>query len=527
MESIPINKLKAKKKKKNPTHDSKHLRFPARPLHPRPHPISLFLFSHVRRRRRRRSYEPHLARLGFRRTLRPSAAAAAASFRFRCLYFRSKSVGQRWNARNLAFVVAAMDESSVEFSAIEDSNGVWEGSLLLSCLQDRSEAPGDSLTAAAHRLANLRQGDKRKGEGLFRTGMLINFWLITFIVIFLLWFDWFSWRIVRKPLKPFFLTKPFIVSAILSAFAGLLYVPIVDNLKIHQILRKEGPKHSSKRGTPTMGGLFFIPVGIVVAKALAGDSSTQLSGAAIGTLAFGGIGLLDDLLSCIKGHNYGLSGWVKLGSCRNMVLFLAGLGIYIIAIQHEVFSSSSSPLGLVYLGRLYLGLTTFCFAATGNGVNLTDGLDGLAGGAAALAFMGMSVAVLAICPASCIWSLDGGACIGFLFHNRYKASVFMGDTGSLALGGALAAMASCTGMFFPLFVASGLFVLEVLSVIMQVLSVQATKRLYGVSRRVFRMAPVHHHFELCGFKEPVIVATAYVISYALALLAGYVGLISV
>ncbi|XP_020098157.1 phospho-N-acetylmuramoyl-pentapeptide-transferase homolog [Ananas comosus] len=491
---------------------------------------------------------PHLARLGFRRTLRPSAAAA---FRFRCLYFRSKSVGQRWNARNLAFVVAAMDESSVEFSAIEDRNGVLGGKsspqlsssegeesdgdiaypsvdVDLQVNKDRSEAPGDSLTAAAHRLANLRQGDKRKR---FRTGMLINFWLITFIVIFLLWFDWFSWRIVRKPLKPFFLTKPFIVSAILSAFAGLLYVPIVDNLKIHQILRKEGPKHSSKRGTPTMGGLFFIPVGIVVAKALAGDSSTQLSGAAIGTLAFGGIGLLDDLLSCIKGHNYGLSGWVKLGlqvAVGTWFSFWLDSASISSPYNMKYLAPLPPPLGLVYLGRLYLGLTTFCFAATGNGVNLTDGLDGLAGGAAALAFMGMSVAVLAICPELAVFGASmAGACIGFLFHNRYKASVFMGDTGSLALGGALAAMASCSGMFFPLFVASGLFVLEVLSVIMQVLSVQATKRLYGVSRRVFRMAPVHHHFELCGFKEPVIVATAYVISYALALLAGYVGLISV
>nr|CAD1834361.1 unnamed protein product [Ananas comosus var. bracteatus] len=463
---------------------------------------------------------PHLAGLGFRRTLRPYASAAA--FRFRCLYFRSKYVGQRWNARNLALWLLQW-MSSVEFSAIEDSNGVLGGKsspqlsssegeesdgdvaypsvdVDLQVNKDRPEAPGDSLTVAAHRLANLRQGDKRKR---FRTGMLINFWLITFIVIFLLWFDWFSWRIVRKPLKPFFLTKPFIVSAILSAFAGLLYVPIVDNLKIHQILRKE---------------------------ALAGNSSTQLSGAAIGTLAFGGIGLLDDLLSCIKGHNYGLSGWVKLGlqvAVGTWFSFWLDSASISSPYNMKYLAPLPPPLGLVYLGRLYLGLTTFCFAATGNGVNLTDGLDGLAGGAAALAFMGMSVAVLAICPELAVGASMAGACIGFLFHNRYKASVFMGDTGSLALGGALAAMASCTGMFFPLFVASGLFVLEVLSVIMQVLSVQATKRLYGVSRRVFRMAPVHHHFELCGFKEPVIVATAYVISYSLALLAGYVGLISV
>ncbi|KAJ0960863.1 hypothetical protein J5N97_001248 [Dioscorea zingiberensis] len=187
------------------------------------------------------------------------------------------------------------------------------------------------------------------------------------------------------------------------------------------------------------------------------------------------------------------------------------------------------PFGLVYLGKPYMILTAFCFASMGNGVNLTDGLDGLAGGAAALcmAFIGMSVAVLAICPELAVFGASmAGACIGFLFHNRYKASIFMGDTGSLALGGALAAMAACTGMFFPLFISSGLFVLEVLSVIVQVSVMKVTKRIYGVARRFFRMAPVHHHFELCGFREPIIVASAYAISFVFALVAGYIGLIS-
>ncbi|KAF6167520.1 hypothetical protein GIB67_031721 [Kingdonia uniflora] len=126
-------------------------------------------------------------------------------------------------------------------------------------------------------------------------------------------------------------------------------------------------------------------------------------------------------------------------------------------------------LGLIYLGNLYPILTTFCFVSMGNGVNLTDGLDGLAGGTAALAFIGMSIAVLPICSDLSIFGASmAGACVGFLMHNRYKASVFMGDTGSLALGGALAAMAACTGMFFPLFISSGIFVVEASSVIMQV-----------------------------------------------------------
>lgn len=186
-----------------------------------------------------------------------------------------------------------------------------------------------------------------------------------------------------------------------------------------------------------------------------------------------------------------------------------------------------APLGLLFLGKFYLLLTSFTFVSMGNGINLTDGLDGLAGGTAALAFIGMSIAVLPICSELSIFGASmAGACVGFLLHNRYRASVFMGDTGSLALGGALAAMAACTGMFFPLFVSSGIFVVEASSVIMQVLYFKITKHLQGAGRRLFRMAPFHHHLELCGLKEPMIVAGAYVISSVLALFAGYVGLIA-
>ncbi|KAF3451115.1 hypothetical protein FNV43_RR07204 [Rhamnella rubrinervis] len=171
-----------------------------------------------------------------------------------------------------------------------------------------------------------------------------------------------------------------------------------------------------------------------------------------------------------------------------------------------------APLGLVCLGKWYLMLTSFCFSMA-NGVNLTDGLDGLVGGAAALAFIGMSIAVLPISSDLAVFGASmAGACVGFLLYNRCKASVFMGDTGSLALGAALAAMAACTGMFFPLFIASGIVL-------------QDDQILPG-SHRLFRMAPFHHHLELCGLKEPIIVAGAYVLSSSFALFAGYLGLIS-
>ncbi|CAK9164025.1 unnamed protein product [Ilex paraguariensis] len=186
-----------------------------------------------------------------------------------------------------------------------------------------------------------------------------------------------------------------------------------------------------------------------------------------------------------------------------------------------------APLGLVCLGKLYILLIPFCFVSMANGTNLTDGLDGLAGGTAALAFIGMSIAVLPICSDLAVFGASmAGACVGFLLHNRYKASVFMGETGALALGGALAAMAACTGMFFPLFISSGICVLEVLSVIMQVSFFRTTKYFCGTGFRLFRMTPFHQHLELCGLREPIIVAGAYVISSMLVLLAGYVGLIS-
>lgn len=186
-----------------------------------------------------------------------------------------------------------------------------------------------------------------------------------------------------------------------------------------------------------------------------------------------------------------------------------------------------APFGLLYLGNWYLPLTAFCFAAMSNGVNLTDGLDGLAAGTSAAAYIGMAIAVLPIYPGLGVFGVSmAGACMGFLTQNKYKAKVFMGNTGSLALGGGLAAMASCTGMFLPLFIASGVFIIETVSVIVQVSFFKLTKRLEGKGRRVLRMAPFHHHLELIGWKEPSIVAAAYVVAYILAIAALHTGLTS-
>ncbi|KAJ0016875.1 hypothetical protein Pint_09984 [Pistacia integerrima] len=313
-------------------------------------------------------------------------------------------------------------------------------------------------------------------QGWIKLGLFNNLGLITFLTVLLLFVDWWGWKIVRLPLAPLYMTRPFFISAALVACAGYICVPLLKSLKIRQVIRKEGPpKHARKKRTATMGGLFFVPIGVAVAKATAGYSSIE-------------------------------------------VKFIKGVR----PLTMKMLVPLPAPLGLLFLGKFYLLLTSFTFVSMGNGINLTDGLDGLAAGTAALAFIGMSVAVLPICPELSIFGASmAGACVGFLLHNRYRASVFMGDTGSLALGGALAAMAACTGMFLPLFVSSGIFVVEALSVIMQVLYFKTTKCLLGAGRRLFRMAPFHHHLELCGLKEPIIVAGAYVMSSVLALFAGY------
>lgn len=144
-------------------------------------------------------------------------------------------------------------------------------------------------------------------------GLLINLALIIFMTLVILLVDWCGWKIVRLPLSPFYLTSPFFLSLILASCAGYICVPLLKTLKFHQILRKEGPaRHSRKMRTPTMGGLFFIPAGISVAKFVTGFSSIEVSAAAAATLAFAAIGLLDDVLSFIKQHNSGLSPWFRL-----------------------------------------------------------------------------------------------------------------------------------------------------------------------------------------------------------------------
>ncbi|TYI59568.1 hypothetical protein E1A91_D10G045500v1 [Gossypium mustelinum] len=452
---------------------------------------------------------------------------------------RSKNVqDRRRRSGNDVVRVNATDDDSVGISSFddwtieEDSVAAYvhssdsDGDLVLNSLSDEDLPLEEALAKASRRIALRGKGLKRHK---IYPGMIMNLALIIFLTMVLLLVDWCGWKIVRLPLAPFYLTSPFLISLILALCAGYVGIPLLRIFKFYQIVKKIGPeKYLTKKRTPTMGGLFFIPVGIAVARFATGFSSAEVGATAAATLAFATIGLLDDALGSTKQKSNGIDPLLRL-------LLEAAVGIWFSFWLDSTRISSPygmkmlvplpAPLGLLCLGKFYLLLTPLCFVSMGKGVNITDGLDGLAAGTASLAFIGMSIAVLPICPELSVFGTAmAGACIGFLFHNQYKAGVIMGDTGSSALGGALAAMAACTGMFFPLFIASGLFVLEASSVVMQVVYFKATKQYHGSGSRLFKMAPLHHHLELCGLQEPMIVAGAYAVSSVLALCAAYIGL---
>ncbi|WJX26979.1 phospho-N-acetylmuramoyl-pentapeptide-transferase [Trifolium repens] len=440
----------------------------------------------------------------------------------------------------------AFDEDSFDFPILDDwgpeeitsyvlssSDGEdFDGDVFLTPVNDidlpsSSASNNDALKVAAHRLVTIGRGHKKHR---IKAGLFLTMGLIIGLTVLLLYVDWCVWKIVRLPLSPFYLTRPFLISAILVSFVGYVCVPILGHFKYIHVIKQQGPlRHHLKRRTPTLGGLFFVPIGIIVAHVIAESSSIEVAGASGITIAFAAVGLLSDILNLTKNHWRGLPELaevfleVAVGTCFSFWLDIAS-----ISSPYGMKTLLPLPLlGLVHLGRYYQLLTSCCFVSMGHGVKLADALDGLAGGTAALAFIGMSIAVLPICSELAIFGASmAGSCVGFLLYNRYKASVFMGNTGSLALGGALTAMAAFTGMFFPLLIASGIFIVESSSLVLQVLYLKITKGMLGGSWRFLRMPPFYRRLHLHRFREPNIVLGAYLISSVLALLGGYVGLIS-
>lgn len=289
--------------------------------------------------------------------------------------------------------------------------------------------------------------------------------------------------------------------------------------------------HRAKQGTPTMGGILIL-LALVVPTLLWADISNRYIQMILGsTVWLGGIGLLDDYLKVVKKYPRGLVGRYKLAGQVMLGVFL---GVFLVTHSPDASWATKTTVPffkhmVIDFRFLYVPFVVFVIAGASNGVNLTDGLDGLAIGLVALAaftFAGMAYLtgnvkfaeylnipfLTGVGELTVFCAALSGAALGFLWFNANPAQVFMGDTGSLALGGALAAVAVCIKMEFLLALVGGVFVIEVLSVMIQVASFKRR------GKRVFRMAPLHHHFELSGWKEQKVVVRFWIIGILFALL---------
>jgi phospho-N-acetylmuramoyl-pentapeptide-transferase len=325
-----------------------------------------------------------------------------------------------------------------------------------------------------------------------------------------------DWVMGRSLTSGLCLTLPLWVCALATAGMGIWVVPLLRALKAGQFIRQDGPQaHLKKAGTPTMGGIFFVPTAVAIALIWSGFAPDVIAVSAI-TLAYAFIGWLDDWQILRQKSNKGISPRLKLalqigcGALFCLWLFLT---------QPADITTLALPFGLTLpLGVFFWLLAGFVLVAESNATNLTDGLDGLAGGTAAIALLGLGALVAPTSPELMVFCacLSGG-CLGFLAHNHNPARVFMGDTGSLALGGALAAVGLLSQSLFGLLILSGIFLAETLSVIAQVGYYKATKDANGIGKRLLKMAPLHHHFELTGWSETQVVSRFYLISGLLAL----------
>lgn len=301
-----------------------------------------------------------------------------------------------------------------------------------------------------------------------------------------------------------------VIGWILGAVFTKLLLPYLEKKQFKQFVREVGPQsHLSKTGTPSMGGL-----AIIGASMLASAGVGLATGVADGwhlvvillvMVLFGCIGFIDDYEKAIKKNNAGISPKQKI-----ILQFVFSGAFAIYAYLYSGFGTvPGSAVWIPFVDRyidfglLYIPFIIFVMIAFSNAVNLTDGLDGLASGVTALVAFCMVILGVGAYPmitaAPIVYGAVAGACLGFLMYNKNPARIFMGDTGSMALGGVLAAAAVMLKMEFLVAIAGMLYVLEALSVIIQVAYFKKTRK------RFFKMAPIHHHFELCGMKEKNVV----------------------
>ena len=314
-----------------------------------------------------------------------------------------------------------------------------------------------------------------------------------------------------------------VIALVLSVLFGIFVIPMLRRLKFGQEIREEGPAwHASKSGTPTMGGIIFILSIIVTLVAMfvwtASDgismgNTVDLVLVILLSLAFGAIGFIDDYIKVVKKRNLGLTAAQKFS-----LQFVAAL---IFATVVAIGGSTGTVIDLPFtsvdfdLSWFYIPFVIFVMLATVNSVNLTDGLDGLATSITiviSIFYISMGNHAMSLLAAVLCGSL-----VGFLLFNWKPAKVFMGDTGSLFLGGAVCGLAIMLKQPITLLIVGFVYVMETLSVIMQVTSYKLT------GKRIFKMSPIHHHFEMCGWSEVTIVCVFSAVTVLLCALMYYFG----
>ncbi len=310
------------------------------------------------------------------------------------------------------------------------------------------------------------------------------------------------------------LMLPFWVCTAVVALAGYWAIPLLSKLKMGQFIREDGPQaHLKKAGTPTMGGVFVVPIGTIVGIVWSQFNPDAIAVALV-SLGYFAIGGLDDWKSLSGRKNEGLKPKAKLVLQLAIATAFCAWTYYS---KGDKITSVHLPLNIVLpLGMLFWLLAAFVLLAESNATNLTDGVDGLAGGTGAIALLGLGATIRSTDPALAVFCLClSGSYLGFVCHNRNKAKVFMGDTGSLALGGALGAVGLLTDNLWSLLILSGIFLIESISVIAQVGYYKATKDADGKGKRLLKMAPFHHHLELSGWTETQVVGVFYAVEWLL------------
>ena len=312
---------------------------------------------------------------------------------------------------------------------------------------------------------------------------------------------------------------PVIISFLISVVFCPILIPFLRKLKFGQTEREEGPQsHLKKNGTPTMGGLVIL-ASILLTSLIYIGKFTEILPVLFMTLCFGLIGFLDDYIKVVKKRSLGLTPLQKMA----LQFIVTGVFIYyyfkIAGLDTSIKIPFVSGDGFVMPTWLFIIFVFIVVLGTVNGVNFTDGLDGLASGVTVIVATFFTIAALSLNPSMTpITGAVVGSLLGFLLFNTYPARVFMGDTGSLALGGFVSSIALMLHMPLFIVIIGLIYLVEVLSVILQVGYFKLTH-----GKRIFKMAPIHHHFELCGYSETQVVA-AFSIVTALLCLVGIMAL---